>query len=79
MISISWPSTYTYKMVTWRSYLLLKGYERYLPPVGTCITCHAGQVPYVIVFETIENEGGVAGVADVCSEECFNMWLINQS
>lgn len=71
MKSKIYPGTY-YKMLSWDKYCALKGLEQ-MPPVGVCCQCDQTCSAYLIVLTDGFNTGGMR---DICSEECFNMWLL---
>lgn len=73
MKSKVYPGTY-YKMLSWRRYCALKGLEQ-MPPVGVCCYCDRVGSAYLIVLTDGFN---IWAKRDICSEECFNMWLIKE-
>ena len=71
-------------MVTWEKFLKLKGESgRYLPPIGTCNICYKHPAPNVVIYISPEaflvNTIPSRGLADICSEECFNLWLLKET
>ena len=65
-----------YFMVSWSEYLNLKK-SPYVFPIDPCRVCHSFRAGNVIM-EGKDHPRGPLGVATICSEECFNLWLMHR-
>ena len=68
-----------YTLVPWHKWLeahpYTKAEDKHLPPVGTCAVCRAGCTGYVA---TLTDGFNTWGATDICSEECYNLWLLQK-
>lgn len=67
-----------YYLISWERYLSRNNFIeniKNLPPIGMCAVCQAGNAGYVA---TLSDEFNTWGAVDICSEECFNMWLLSK-
>jgi len=67
-----------YYLISWERYLSRNNFIediKNLPSKGMCAVCQADNAGYII---TLSGGFDTWRAGDICSEECFNMWLIRK-
>ena len=69
----------TYYLIPWDQWIKMHPYDKIsedkLSLKGECVICSSERVGYIV---TLSDGFNTYGASDICSESCFNMWLLRK-